>query len=172
MSLYKYLRDGWKKPKATNPQLWRERLITWRREPVTVKIERPTRLDKARSLGYKAKQGYVLVRQRVIRGGHTRPRPNKGRRSKHSSTRMNLNKNYRQICEERVARKYTNLVVLNSYEVAKDGKFFWYEVILVDPEHPVIKADKKINWITAKRNRSRVFQGKTSAGKKSRGMNK
>jgi len=170
MSLYKAIRDAWKKPKATNPQLWRERLIAWRREPVTVKIERPTRLDKARSVGYKAKQGYVLVRQRVIRGGHSRPRPNQGRRSKHSSTRMNLNKNYKQIAEERTAKKYTNLTVLNSYEVLKDGRFSWFEIVLVDPDHPVIKADKNINWVTAKKNRSRAFHGKTSAAKKARGM--
>ena len=168
MSLYKKVRDLWKKPKENMPELWRERLIAWRKEPVTVRIRRPTRIDRARSLGYKAKQGYVVVRQRVLRGGHTRPQIKGGRRPKRYGTRLSLRKNYQQICEERVQKKFTNLVVLNSYWVAQDGKNYWYEVILVDPDHPVIKADPKINWIA--NNRGRVFHGKTSAGKKGRGM--
>ena len=36
---------------------------------------RPTRPDKARRLGYKAKQGYVIYRIRVRRGGRKRPVP-------------------------------------------------------------------------------------------------
>jgi large subunit ribosomal protein L15e len=56
--------------------------------------------------------------------------------------------------------------VLNSYQVGKDGKYFWYEVILVDRAHPSIKADKRINWICSKRGRS--ARGLTSAAKKSK----
>jgi large subunit ribosomal protein L15e len=168
MGLYKQVRELWKKPKKNMPELWRERLIAWRKENSTVKIERPTRIDRARSLGYKAKQGYVIVRQRVSRGGHTRPQIKGGRRPKRYGTRLSLRKNYQQICEERTQKKFKNLVVLNSYWVAEDGKHYWYEVILVDPDHPVIKSDPKINWIGD--SRGRVFHGKTSAGKKSRGM--
>ena len=170
MGLYQHVREAWKKPQENMPELWRERLIAWRREPVTLKIERPTRIDKARSLGYKAKQGYVMIRQRVLRGGHVRPQIKKGRRPRNYGIRMSLRKNYRLIAEERVQKKYDNLVVLNSYWVARDGKYYWFEVILVDPDHPVIKADPNINWITAQRNRSRVFHGKTSAGHKVRGL--
>ena len=170
MSLYKQVRNLWKKPKANMPELVRERLIKWRRENVTVRIKRPTRIDRARSLGYKAKQGYLVVRQRVIRGGHTRPMIKKGRRPKRYGTRLTLRKNYQQIAEERAQKKFVNLVVLNSYQVAKDGKHYWYEIILVDPDHPVIKADPKINWVCNKKHRSRVFHGKTSAGRKGRGL--
>lgn len=168
MGLYQHVRELWKKPQANMPQLWRERLIAWRREPVTVKLERPTRIDRARSLGYKAKQGFIIVRQRVLRGGHRRPRPKKGRRPKRYGTKLNLSKNYQQIAEERVQKKFTNLVALNSYWVARDGKYYWYEVILADPDHQVIRSDKNVNWICKKKNRSRVFHGKTSAGRKGR----
>ena len=167
MSLYKYVREAWRKPRQ-NAELWRERLLTWKREPVTVSIEHPTRIDRARSLGYKAKQGYVVVRQRVIRGGHTRPRPSGGRRSKRFGTTLNLHQNYQYVAEVRAQKKYDNLVVINSYWVAEDGRYRWYEVILVDPSHPVIKSDKKINWVCAAENKSRVFQAKTSAGQKMR----
>ena len=170
MGIYKHIKNAWKKPKANMPELWRERLIAWRREPVTVKLERPTRIDRARSLGYKAKQGYVVVRQRVLRGGHTRPQIKKGRRPKHYGTRLSLRKNYQQIAEERAAKKFVNLAVLNSYWVIEDGKYYWFEIIFVDPDHPVIMSDNKINWICAQKNRSRVFHGKTSAGRKSRGL--
>ena len=169
MSLYKHVREAWRKPRQ-NAELWRERLLSWKKETVTVKVEYPTRIDRARSLGYKAKQGYIVVRQRVSRGGHTRPQIKGGRRPKKFGIRLTLRKNYQLIAEERAQKKYENLVVLNSYWVAQDGKYAWYEVILVDPDHPVIKADPKINWICAQRNRSRVFHGVTSAGKRTRGM--
>ncbi|MBU0470901.1 MAG: 50S ribosomal protein L15e [Nanoarchaeota archaeon] len=170
MGIYKQVRELWKKPKENMPELWRERLISWRREPVTVKLEHPTRIDRARSLGYKAKQGYIVVRQRVLRGGHTRPQIKGGRKPRKSGIRLSLRKNYQQICEERAQRKFANLVVLNSYWVGEDGKYCWYEIILVDPSHPVIKSDPKINWISSNKNLGRAFHGKTSAGRKGRGM--
>ena len=169
MSLYKHVREAWRKPRQ-NAELWRESLLSWKKETVTVKVEYPTRIDRARSLGYKAKQGYIVVRQRVSRGGHTRPQIKGGRRPKKFGIRLTLRKNYQLIAEERAQKKYENLVVLNSYWVAQDGKYAWYEIILVDPDHPVIKADPKINWICAQKNRSRVFHGVTSAGKRTRGM--
>lgn len=170
MSLYKHVRNLWKKPKENLGDLWKERLIMWRKENSTVKLERPTRIDRARSLGYKAKQGYVAVRQRVLRGGHMRPKIRKGRRSKHYGRRLTLQKNYQLIAEERCQRKFRNLAVLNSYWVGKDGTYYWYEVIMVDPSHPVIRSDPKINWICNKKHWSRVFHGKTSAGRKMRGL--
>ena len=170
MGLYKYVRNVWKKPKIGLGALWKERLIEWRRDPSTLKIERPTRIDRARNLGYKAKQGYVVVRQRVSRGGHTKPKASGGRRPKRYTTRLTLRKSYQVIAQERAAKKFTNLTVLNSYYVAEDGKYLWYEIILVDPNHPVIKSDPKINWVVNKKHHSRAFTGKTSAAKKSRGM--
>lgn len=151
------------------PELWKERLIAWRSGNSTTRIEHPTRIDRARSLGYKAKQGFIIIRQRLLRGGHRRQDIAGGRRPKHFGKRLTLVKNYQHIAEERVQKKFVNLSVLNSYWVAEDGKHVWYEVIMVDPDHPVIKADPSINWIFQARNRTRVFHGRTSAGRKSRG---
>ena len=172
MGMYKYIQQLWKKPQANMPELWRERLLKWRREPSTFKIEKPTRIDKARSLGYKAKQGIIVVRQRVKRGGHRRPEPStrKGRRPKHRRLRMVLAKNYQTIAEERVADKYPNCEVLNSYWVAKDGKHYWYEIILIDKTHPAIKSDKHIKWVAEKQHKRRVYRGLTSSSRKSRGL--
>ncbi|MBW3015757.1 50S ribosomal protein L15e [Candidatus Woesearchaeota archaeon] len=168
MTVYKYIRELWKKPKQSMPELWRERLLKWRREPVTLRIERPTRLDRARSLGYKAKPGYIIIRQRVQRGGHRRPDIKGGRRPRHNRQRLVLNKRYQSIAEERAVKKYPNCEVLNSYWVAQDGKYYWFEIILIDINHPVIKKSKDIAWISSKK--ARAQRGITSSGRKSRGL--
>lgn len=165
--MYFYLKEAWKKP---DRKILRERMIEWRKGPKIIRVDKPLRIDRARSLGYKDKIGFCVVRIRVRRGGHKRPRPNKGRRSKRLHTRKNLKMNYRWIAEQRVARKFPNLEVLNSYQIGKDGMYYFYEVILVDPQRPEIKKDKTINWITRSTNRKRPFRGLTSAGKKARGL--
>ncbi len=174
MGIYKYIRQIWKKPskelKEEAKNVRKERLLKWRREPVTVRIDKPTRLDRARSLGYKAKPGFIIVRQRVMRGGRKREKIRNGRSSKHRSIRKDLKISYQVVAEQRVARKFPNLEVLNSYYVMDDGKYYWYEVIMVDPQNPSIKSDKHINWITKKQNSNRVSRGLTGAGKKSRGL--
>ena len=172
MGMYKYVRDLWQQPKKNLSKLWYQRLIQWRTEPSTLRIERPTRIDRARSLGYKAKQGIIVIRQRVERGGHMRPKEimKGGRRPKHSRRRLVLQKSYQQIAEERANKSYPNCEVLNSYWVAKDGKHYWYEIIFVDKANPSIMEDNDIKWITEKQHTSRVFRGLTSAGRRSRGL--
>jgi len=48
-------------------------------------------------------------------------------------------KSLKEIAESRVARKFPNLKVLNSYWVWEDGKNTWFEVILADLNHPAVK---------------------------------
>ena len=115
MGLYKHVRLLWRKPQKNMPDLWRERLITWRKESSTVTLEHPTRIDRARSLGYKAKQGFVVARQRVARGDHVRPQFKGGRRPKRSGTKMNLKKNYQQISFLMIQRTLSTTPVSNSY---------------------------------------------------------
>ncbi len=152
-------------------RLWRDRLIRWRREPAIVRVDRPTRIDRARSLGYRAKQGFIIARVRIRKGGRRKSRPRSGRKPAGLGIlKLTPGKSIRQIAEERAARKFPNLEVLNSYYVAEDGKYYWYEIILVDPHHPVVRSDPRINWIINPANKRRVFRGLTSAGKKSRGL--
>lgn len=166
MGLYKYVREAWKKQE--NSGLWKERLIKWRDEPTCLRIEHPTRIDRARSLGYKAKQGFIMLRQRVSRGGRMRPNPRHPRRSKAMSRRRDLAMSYQVVAEQRAVSKYPNCEVLNSYYVAEDGNNLWYEVILVDRSHPAILADPSIGWIFS--HKGRVNRGLTSAARKSRGF--
>ncbi|OYT32088.1 MAG: 50S ribosomal protein L15e [Thermofilum sp. ex4484_79] len=149
MGMYKYIARLWRKPwNEPLKSLLKERIAKWRKEPVVTRIERPTRINRARSLGYRAKQGFIVVRVRIRKGPLNKPRPRSGRRPK----RMGIyghapRKSIQLMAEERAARKYPNLEVLGSYYVGEDGEYKWYEVILVDPHHPVVESDPKINWI-------------------------
>ncbi len=165
--MYHFIKEAWKKPDS---KTLRERMISWRASSAFEKVDKPLRLDRARVLGYKDKKGFTVVRARVMRGGHKRTRPNKGRRTVRMHIRKNLKMNYQWIAEQRVARKYPNLEVLNSYQIGKDGIHYFYEVILVDPQRPEIKNDKNMNWIGSRANQKRAFRGLTSAAKKSRGL--
>jgi len=149
----------------------RNRLIVWRKQGSIVRLEHPTRLGRARELGYKAKQGYVVVRVRTGRGPREKIRPKAGRKPRAMGVvRYTPQKSRRWIAEERVAKKFPNLRLLNSYWVGNDSKWVWYECILVDPIHPVIYNDPDINWICDPVQKGRVSRGLSSAGKRSRGL--
>ena len=170
--MYQYVREIWKNPKQNlGSKVWQERLIQWRKEPAVLRIDRPTRIDRARSLGYKAKQGYIVVRTRIGKGTTKRPRISGGRRPKrYGRSRITPSQSKQRLAEGRAARKYPNMEVLNSYWIADDGKKAWYEVIMIDRDHPVILSSSKTSWVANKANRSRVYRGLTSAGKRSRGL--
>jgi large subunit ribosomal protein L15e len=157
MALFKQLSNSWRE-NGMPSELKKERLIAWRREPVTLRIEHPTRLDRAKAIGFKHVQGIFMVRQRVTRGTHKRPDWSGGRHSHNMSSRLNMRKNYQNIAEERAGRAYTNCEVLNSYYVLQDGKNYWYEIVM---------ADRALVQV-----QGRVFRGLTSAGKRTRGLHK
>jgi large subunit ribosomal protein L15e len=171
MALYKYIQKIWKKPKQELDEIWKDRLYKWRRESSIRRIAKPTRIDRARSLGYKAKQGVVMARARIERGGRDRAHTLAGRRPKRSGlSKFFVKKSLQLLCEERVSKKYPNLEVLNSYYVAEDGKYKWYEVIMLDKNHNSIKNDKELGWVKESKHTGRAHRGKTSAGRKSRGL--
>ena len=68
--------------KENSPEL-RQRAIIWRKQNAVTRVERPSRLLRAKRLGYKAKQGIIVVRMRVGAGGMRKQRPTGGRRPKH-----------------------------------------------------------------------------------------
>lgn len=161
---YKYMAEAWKKPESSYVKdLMQERVMAWRKEPAILRVDKPTRIDRARRLGYKDKPGYIIVRVRVRRGGLRKLRPRMGRRQKRMGVaKYKTAKSMRLIAEERAAKRLPNLEVLNSYWVWQDGRSKWYEVMLVDltllPE------------LSLGKGRGRVFRGLTGAGRKARGL--
>src|SRR3989338_5949805 len=141
LGAYHYIRQSWKKPTR---EMLQERLIAWREGNSVVRVDKPLRLDRARSLGYKAKTGIIVLRVRIKRGGRKRTRHKHGRKSRKQHIRKILKMNYRWVAELRAANSYNNLEVLNSYLLAKDGKYYFYEIIMIDPTKPEILNDR---WV-------------------------
>lgn len=172
MHAYKYIQKLWKKQKGEIKPILKRRMMGWRKQHTVEKIEKPTRLDRARALGYKAKKGFVFARVKIGKGGRRRRLyGRRGRKpSKAGLTHFTHKKGLKWIAEEKAQRRFPNLEVLNSYFVGDDGMRKYFEVILIDPNHPNIKSDPKINWICFPANRRRVLRGLTSSGKKARGL--
>jgi len=129
---YQRIAELWKKPKEKIGVMMKQRLIDWRRESVVQKIEKPTRLDRARALGYKSEPGCVLARVRIRRGGRRRRLyGRRGRKpSKAGLVKFTSKMSLKKIAEAKAQRKFPNLKVINSYWVGEDGKYKWFEVIL------------------------------------------
>ena len=145
MGYQKYVQNLWKQPRENLGQAYKDKLVAWRKENSIERVEFPTRIDRARRLGYKAKQGIVVIRMRVGTGGMRRQRPRGGRRPKHLGvTRIKQDDNMKTVANRRVLEKYPNMKLLGSYFLYKDGKHYWYEVILADPSHPSIAKDKEM----------------------------
>ena len=135
----------WLKMLKENPMELRQRAVIWRNENAVTRVEKPSRIARARRLGYKAKQGIIVVRMRVGTGGMRKERPRGGRRPKHLGvTKIKADVSMKQVAERRVLERYPNMKLLGSYFLYKDGMHYWFEVVLADPSHPRIAKDKEI----------------------------
>ncbi|MCL7043217.1 hypothetical protein MKW94_012749 [Papaver nudicaule] len=134
--------------------LQRVRCWEYRQHPSICRVTRPTRPDKARRLGYKAKQHSIsfsinacslhvpiggLFKYR--RGGRKRPVPKGivyGKPKNQGITQLKFQRNKRSVAEERAGRKLGGLKVLNSYWINEDSTYKYFEIILVDAAHNAI----------------------------------
>mmetsp|Transcript_31737 Transcript_31737/g.91073 ORF Transcript_31737/g.91073 Transcript_31737/m.91073 type:complete len:205 (+) Transcript_31737:84-698(+) len=174
MGAYKYLEELFHK-KQSDVMRFLARLRTWeyRQLPAIHRCSRPSRPDKARKLGYKAKQGFLIYRVRIKRGDRKK-RVAKGivygKPCHQGVNKWKMSRNLRSVAEERIGRKAGGLRVLNSYWVAQDAVHKWFEVVMVDPMHKVIRDDPRINWICKPVMKHREMRGLTAAGRKARGL--
>ena len=135
----------WLKMWKDNSTELREKAVIWRKQNAVTRVDKPSRITRARRLGYKAKQGITVVRMRVGTGGMRRQRPRGGRRPKHLGvTRIKAAVSMKQVAERRVLERYPNMKLLGSYFLYKDGMHYWFEIILADPSHPSIAKDKEL----------------------------
>nr|CAB3265701.1 60S ribosomal protein L15-like [Phallusia mammillata] len=176
MGAYKYMSEVWRKKQSDVIRyLLRVRCWYFRQLSAVHRAPRPTRPDKARRLGYKAKQGYVIYRVRVRRGGRKRPVPKGatyGKPVHQGVNQLKFARSLQNVAEERAGRHCGALRVLNSYWVAEDSTYKYFEIILVDPMHKTIRRDPAIQWICTSVMKHRECRGLTSAGKSSRGLGK
>merc|ERR1711959_726701 len=176
MGAFKYLTELHKRKQSDVLRfLLRVRCWEYRQLAVLHRASRPSRPDKARRLGYKAKQGFVVYRIRVRRGNRKRPVPKGatyGKPTNQGVNQLKFQRSLRSVAEERVGRRCANLRVLNSYWINQDGVYKYFEVILVDPQHKAIRRDARVNWICNPVHKRRESRGLTSAGKSNRGLGK
>merc|ERR1711997_697613 len=115
------------------------------------RVPRSTRPDKARRLGYKNKQGFVIYRIAMRRGGRKRPVPKGCPYGKPKTSggvkQQKPVRNLQSIAEERVGRRVQGLRVLSSYWVGQDSTYKYFEVIMIDIHHKAITRDPKINYV-------------------------
>ena len=176
MGAFKYLEELYKKKQSDLLRfVLRVRAWEYRQLAVVHRCSRPSRPDKARRLGYKAKQGFVIYRARVLRGGRKRNIRKGivfGKPVNHGIRKLKKQQTHKNIAEQRVGRRCANLRVLNSYWVGQDASNKFYEVIMVDPNHKAIRRDPRINWICSSKHGHREQRGLTAVGQKSRGLQK
>merc|ERR1712018_557217 len=104
----------------------------------------------------KAKQGYVIYRISMRRGGRKRPVA-KGCPYGKPKTSGPVN-------QQKPER--------NLQSIGQDSTYKYYEVIMIDIHHAAITRDPKINWMCAAVQKHRELRGLTAAGKSSRGLGK
>lgn len=176
MGAYKYIQELYRKKQSDVMRfLLRVRCWQYRQLASVHRAPRTTRPDKARRLGYKAKQGFVIYRVRVRRGGRKRPVPKGatyGKPTNQGVNQLKFQRSLQNVAEERAGRRIGNLRVLNSYWVAEDSTYKYFEIIMVDPQHKAIRRDPKINFMCRAVMKHREMRGLTSAGSKSRGLGK
>ncbi|KAJ8945678.1 hypothetical protein NQ318_012396 [Aromia moschata] len=177
MGAYKYIQELYRK-KQSDVLRFLLRIRVWQYRQLTKlhRAPRPGRPDKARRLGYRAKQGFVIFRIRVRRGGRKRPVPKGatyGKPKSHGVNELKPVRNLQAIAEVRKGGK--TLRWTEGPQLLLGGPRFFVqvlEVILVDPSHNAIRRDPKVNWIVNAVHKHRELRGKTSAGRSSRGLGK
>lgn len=159
MGMYSLIQKTFQKEYKERTPEYRARLAKWREEATVVRVARPLNIARARTLGYKAKEGYVMARVKMGRGTRKRPHPWGGRKPGKNYAYTAPGKSLQAQAEEKAAAKFRNLEVLNSYFVGSDGQLKYFEVIMAD----AMKLDLQIG-------QGRAFRGLTSAGKRHRGL--
>lgn len=161
MGAYKYIAETLQRQYKERDLTFRAKIILWRSGPVIAKVEYPSNLNRARRLGYKAKQGYLVVRVRIEKGRRTRRKSMGGRKHKNYYRFVQPGMSHQAMAEQRVNRLYRNMEVLNSYWVGEDGNYKYFEVILADPTKPSVNVSSVMR-------QGKSFRGLTSAGNSGR----
>ena len=168
VGMYKYLKETFEAGYKAKNDDYKARIVKWNNEPMVVRVEKPTNIARARELGYKAKQGVVVVRVGVKKGKKKRVTPGGGRKPSRSGRFFSRQKSKQSIAEDKAKRKFINCEVLNSYFVGKTGQKEFFEVILLEKSHPSIQSNREYSGIIS--NTGRSFRGLTSSGKRHRGL--
>lgn len=95
-----------------------------------LKVDKPSRPFKARMYGYRSNSNYVIIHARILKGGIEPCIPVRGRNPSKIYAKYSRNIPLKQILQNRVSKRFTNLKHLRSYYLAEDGQYFYYEHVM------------------------------------------
>lgn len=176
MSAYDYMAQI-RRHKQSDVMRYLLRIRCWeyRQRKMIHRTDRPTYPDKANKLGFVKKDGLVIYRVRIRRGGRRRlakKGKTNGKPVNHGIHKQRQKNSLQAMAEIRLGKRLGSLRILNSYWVGQDATYKHYEVILVDPTVASIRKDPRLNWICKNKMKHRECRGLTTATKKSRGIGK
>jgi large subunit ribosomal protein L15e len=157
MGAYKYITATLQKQYKERGADFRNKIMSWRQGDAIVRVEYPANISRARTLGFKAKQGYCVVRVRIDKGRRTRKKTMGGRKHKNNYRFVQPGMSHQAMAEQRANRVYKNMEVLNSYWVGEDGMYKYFEVLMADASKPSVNISSVIRT-------GKAFRGLTSAG--------
>ncbi len=129
MSLYNYVRKAFVQSFKTRNEALKKRIEHWRKTPSVVRVLKPLNPLRARALGYKATQDYIVVRSRIAKGKRRKRRPDLGRKPGKNRKTEPPGLPLQELAQRRAAKHFLNLTPINSYFVGEDGQYKFYEVI-------------------------------------------
>jgi len=165
--MYKHIRSTLISEYKERSQPYKDKITAWNSQSPIIRIDHPSNLSRARELGYKAKQGIIVVRVRLRGGRKKRAKPDGGRKPSKSGRFFTRDISMRAIAENRASAKFSNCEVINSYFVGSAGSMKYYEVIMISKGSPAAKSPI-YSAISSKNGRS--YRGLTSAGIKHRSL--
>lgn len=168
--MYSQMKNSFVNEYKQRNEAYKERMTKWRSEPPIIRADGPTNIARARTLGYRAKEGIMIARVKIRGGLSKREAPDGGRKPSKAGRFFSRAKSLQSIAEDRAARKFSNCEVLSSYFAGSSGSDRFYEIILLDRASPVLKADPHYSAIITQKGRS--YRGLTFQGRKHRGISR
>lgn len=137
MGAYKYISESYRKTVAERSPVYRARLVEWHKQPTLVRLDGPTNVPRARSLGFKATKDFVVVRVRISKGKRTRRRADLGRKPGKNRKEVNPGSKLSYYAIVKAERRFTNLVVVGAYLAGQTGTDKYFEIIMRNPSRQV-----------------------------------
>lgn len=141
--MYKYIQKTFEAQYDQRSPEYRARLTLWRKQPVITRVDGPTNIARAHSVGYKARKDFVVARVRVKKGKRIRARADQGRKPGRNRKRENPGKGWQWFAEQKALRRFPNLSLIGSYYVGEDGQQSFYEIVMQNlesskPSRPIV----------------------------------
>ncbi len=109
---------------------YKARLIKWHKGRPIVRVDGPTNIPRARTLGYKATKDIIVVRVRISKGKRVRRRADLGRKPGKNRKEVNPGAPLSYYAVVKAANRFSNLSPLGVYLAGETGTDKYFEIIM------------------------------------------